>query len=634
MIQEETIKQIKESIDIVEVINDFITLKKSGSSYKALSPFSSEKTPSFFVSPSKQIFKCFSTGKGGDAIEFLMLIDGLTYVESLKYLGNKYGIEIIENSNENFSNSNRSIKESLHIILNKSVSYYKECLNSDEGKKIAFSYLKERDFNKDVVDLFEIGFSQDKWDGVYSFLKDSGFEKKNMLDAGLIIENKNKIYDRFRNRIIFPIHNISGKVIAFGARVLSDSPNQPKYINSPESILYKKSNVLYGMYQSKNFIRQTDKCYIVEGYTDVISLHQKGINNVVASSGTSLTTNQIKLIKRYTNNITILFDGDEAGLKASMRGIDMILESDSNVRVILFPEGEDPDSYSRKINASTLKDYLSKNEIDFITFKLDLLYRFSKNDPLKKVDTIRDILISISKIPDTLKRSVYIKESSMKLDIEEDVLISELNKILLNDKNFDTKIVKNEFKNINKKLISVQNAIDLQEKECMRILVSYGTSSEINYNGVDRNSFIKYFINEIEDIKFTNINHIQIIKCFKQEINNNNVIDVNYFLNHDDKELKDEVIDLLSSKYELSENWKKKYKISTIEEKEILQKASLNTILRLKFRLIQKMIENNIKLLNKKELSNKKEKEIIIDHQKLKKIEMEIANELGNVTSK
>ena len=291
------------------------------------------------------------------------------------------------------------------------------------------------------------------------------------------------------------------------------------------------------MYQSKNFIRQTDKCYIVEGYTDVISLHQKEINNVVASSGTSLTVNQIKLIKRYTNNITILFDGDEAGLKASMRGIDMILESDSNVRVILFPKGEDPDSYSRKINSSTFKDYLSKNEIDFITFKIDLLYRFSKNDPLKKVDTIRDILISISKIPDTLKRSVYIKETSMKLEMEEDVLISELNKILLNDKNFDTKIEKNRFKNINKKLISVQNAIDLQEKECMRILVSYGTSSEINYNGVDRNSFIKYFINEIEDIKFTNLNHIQIIKCFKEEIKNNNVIDVNYFLNHDDKEL-------------------------------------------------------------------------------------------------
>jgi len=631
MINEQTILQIKEQIDIVDVVGDFISLKKSGSSYKALSPFSSEKTPSFFVSPSKQIFKCFSSGKGGDAIEFVMLIDGLTYVEALKYLAKKYGIEIIESSKDDYLSPDNSKKESLHIILNQSVEYFKKSLKSNEGKNIAYSYLKERDFDDEVIEKFDIGYAIDKWDDNYNHLKDFGFKKDLILDTGLVIEKNKKIYDRFRNRITFPIHNISGKVIAFGARTLIDL-SQPKYINSPETILYKKSQALYGIFQSKNSIRNENKCYIVEGYTDVISLHQKGIYNVVASSGTSLTIDQIKLIKRYTSNITILFDGDDAGIKASLRGIDMILESDTNVRVILFPDGEDPDSYSKKVNSSLFKDYLINNEIDFVTFKIDLLKKISKNDPLTKIDTIKEIINSISKIPDTLKRSVYIKESSLKLEIDENILISELNKLLL-QKNYSNKnLFKKDKQKDTKKLISIENVISLQEKECIRILVNYGTSN--NNFSIDRLSFIKYFLNEIEDVKFTNQNHLDIIKCFKKSLLDKKLLDISYFLNHNDNNLKNEVIDLLSSKYELSENWIKKYKITTIEEKEILKKASLNSVLRLKFRLIQKMIDNNIQLLNTDNLSEKQEKEIINDHQKLKKIEVEIANELGNVTTK
>ena len=631
MIDNQTISQIKEQIDIVDVVGDFINLKKSGSSYKALSPFSSEKTPSFFVSPTKQIFKCFSTGKGGDAIEFLMLIDGLSYVEALKYLAKKYGIEIVENTNDNYSSSDHSKKESLHIILSKSVEYFKKSLQSDEGKKIAYSYLKERGFDDEVIKKFDVGFAIDKWDDNYNYLKNFGFKKDLIIDTGLVIEKNNKLYDRFRNRIIFPIHNISGKVIAFGARTLIDT-SQPKYINSPETILYKKSHVLYGIFQSKNEIRKENKCYVVEGYTDVISLHQKGIYNVVASSGTSLTSDQIKLIKRYTNNITILFDGDDAGIKASLRGIDLILESDTNVRVILFPNGEDPDSYSKKVNSSLFKDYLIDNEIDFVTFKIDLLKKISKNDPLKKVDTIKEIINSISKIPDTLKRSVYIKESSLKLEIDENILISELNKTLLTNNYSRKNLLKSEKAKNNKKLISIENVISLQEKECIRILVNYGTNDK-NFT-IDRLSFIKYFLNEIEDVKFNNTNHLSIIESFRESLVSKKPLDINFFLNHSDKDLKNEVIDLLSSKYELSENWIKKYKITTIEEKEILKKASLNSVLRLKFRLIQKMIDNNIQQLNNDNLSEKEEKEIISDHQKLKKIEVEIAGELGNVTTK
>tara|TARA_B100001769_G_scaffold266629_1_gene253134 strand:- start:886 stop:2781 length:1896 start_codon:yes stop_codon:yes gene_type:complete len=631
MIDNQTISQIKEQIEIVDVVGDFINLKKSGSSYKALSPFSSEKTPSFFVSPTKQIFKCFSTGKGGDAIEFLMLIDGLSYVEALKYLAKKYGIEIVENTNDNYSSSDHSKKESLHIILSKSVEYFKKSLQSDEGKKIAYSYLKERGFDDEVIKKFDVGFAIDKWDDNYNYLKNFGFKKDLIIDTGLVIEKNNKLYDRFRNRIIFPIHNISGKVIAFGARTLIDT-SQPKYINSPETILYKKSHVLYGIFQSKNEIRKENKCYVVEGYTDVISLHQKGIYNVVASSGTSLTSDQIKLIKRYTNNITILFDGDDAGIKASLRGIDLILESDTNVRVILFPNGEDPDSYSKKVNSSLFKDYLIDNEIDFVTFKIDLLKKISKNDPLKKVDTIKEIINSISKIPDTLKRSVYVKESSLKLEIDENILISELNKTLLKNNYSRKNLLKSEKAKNNKKLISIENVISLQENECIRILVNYGTSDK-NFT-IDRLSFIKYFLNEIEDVKFNNTNHLSIIESFRESLVSKKPLDINFFLNHSDKDLKNEVIDLLSSKYELSENWIKKYKITTVEEKEILKKASLNSILRLKFRLIQKMIDNNIQLLNNDNLSEKEEKEIISDHQKLKKIEVEIAGELGNVTTK
>ena len=631
MIDEQTILQIKERIDIVEVVSDFINLKKSGSSYKALSPFSSEKTPSFFVSPAKQIFKCFSTGKGGDAIEFLMLIDGLSYIEALKYLAKKYGIEIIENSKDNYLSTDNSKKESLNIILNKSVEYFRKSLQSDEGKKIAYSYLKERDFDDEIIDKFDIGYAIDKWDDNYNHLKNFGFKKDLILDTGLVIEKNKKLYDRFRNRIIFPIHNVSGKVIAFGGRTLVDT-SQPKYINSPETILYQKSKALYGIFQSKNQIRNENKCYIVEGYTDVLSLHQKGVYNVVASSGTSLTIDQINLIKRYTSNITILFDGDDAGIKASLRGVDMILESDTNVRVILFPDGEDPDSFSKKVNSKLLSDYLINNEIDFVTFKIDLLKKITRNDPLKKVDTIKEIINSISKIPDTLKRSIYIKESSLKLEIDESILISELNKILLKNNYSNKKFKTVEAKKESKKLISIENVISLQEKECIRILVSYGTS-DTNFN-IDRLSFIKYFLNEIEDIKFTNKHHLSIIECFRDSALNDKLLDINYFLNHDDKNLKNEVIDLLSSKYELSENWIKKYKITTVEEKEILKKASLNSVLRLKFRLIQKMIQNNIQLLNSDNLSEKEEKEIISDHQKLKKIEVEIANELGNVTTK
>ena len=629
MIDDSTIQEIKDRLDIVEVVGDFVSLKKSGSSYKALSPFSSEKTPSFFVSPSKQIFKCFSTGKGGDAIEFLKEVESLSYIEAIKYLAEKYGVEINETDQDYNKNND---KESLLIILNKAKSFFIDNLNSKEGKSLAKTYLEHRQVDVKMIEKFELGYTFDKWDALYKYLIDNKFNEEHVSKAGLILENNNKKYDRFRGRLMFPIHNISGKVIAFGARLIKDEKNQPKYINSPETDLYVKSKVLYGLYQSKNHIRKFDKCYLVEGYTDVISLFQIGIENVVSSSGTSLTKDQIRLISRYTKNITILFDGDKAGINASLRGMDLILENDMNVNIVSFPDNEDPDSLSKRLGKEKFLNHLSKNEINLIRYKVDILNSDFKNDPIKKSEMIFDIVRSISKIPNSIKRSVFIKETSSSLNINEESLITEMNKLLINKKvskpliDIEKSTDKNQDE-INK----IHGAINFHEKECIRMLVNYGTK-DFEVVGLNRKSFIKYFLNEIEDVEFNNENYLKIIKIFKEEFQKNNVIDINYFLNEKFSDLKDDIIDLSTSKYEISEKWKNKYNIHVTEETDTLKKTTYTNILRLKFRLIKKMIKDNLKNLNNINDLNL-EKETLDIHNRLKSAEIEIAKKLGNVTS-
>jgi len=629
MIDDSTIQEIKDRLDIVEVVGDFVSLKKSGSSYKALSPFSSEKTPSFFVSPSKQIFKCFSTGKGGDAIEFLKEVESLSYIEAIKYLGEKYGIEINETDNDYNINND---KESLLIILNKSKSFFIQNLNSKEGKSIAQTYLDHREVDIKMIEKFELGYSLDKWDSLHKYLLNNKYNEEHILKAGLILDNNNKKYDRFRGRLMFPIHNISGKVIAFGARLIKDEKNQPKYVNSPETELYIKSKVLYGLYQSKNYIRKLDKCYLVEGYTDVISLFQIGIENVVSSSGTSLTNDQIRLISRYTKNITILFDGDKAGVNASLRGMDLILENDMNVNIVSFPKNEDPDSLSKRLGKEKFLKYLSNNEINLIRYKVDILNSDFKNDPIKRSEMIFDIVKSISKIPNSIKRSVFIKETSSSLNINEESLITELNKLLINNKVSKPLIdIGKSTDENNDEINKIHGAINFHEKECIRMLVNYGTK-DFEVVGLNRKSFIKYFLNEIEDVEFNNKNYLKIIKIFKEEFENNNVIDINYFLNENFRDIKDDIIDLSTSKYEISDKWKNKYNIHVTEETDTLKKTTYTNILRLKFRLIKKMIKDNLKNLNNINDSNL-EKEILAIHNKLKSAEIEIADKLGNVTS-
>ncbi len=628
MIEESIIQEIKERLDIVEVISDFVSLKKSGSNYKALSPFTSEKTPSFFVSPSKQIFKCFSTGKGGDAIEFLKEVESMSYIEAIKYLGEKYGVEINE-SDSNYSINNE--KESSLILLNKAKDYYRENLNSSEGRNIALTYFEHREISKEMIEKFELGYSLDKWDALHIFLTENQFEQDNIDKSGLILENNNKKYDRFRNRIIFPIHNLSGKVIAFGGRIIKEDKNQPKYINSPETSLYVKSNVLYGLYQSKNFLRKEDNCFLVEGYTDVISLFQIGIYNVVASSGTSLTTNQIKLISRYTKNITILYDGDKAGEAASLRGMDLILENDMNVSIVSFPLGEDPDSYSKSVGKNNFLDFISSNQTNLIKYKVNLLNKNYKDDPIKKSEMIQDIVMSISKIPNSIKRSIFLKETSDSLKINEQSLISEMNKLLIGKDKVQpfTKNLIND--NKEEKTRDIENAINFYERECVRMLVNYGTT-DFEVSGLDRKSFIDYFIKEIEDVEFENKNYLKIISIFKKEIKNDKVIDIKYFLTDEYRDLKEDIIDLSANKYEISRKWKDKFNIYVSEETDSLKKTTYTNILRLKFRLIRKMIKDNLQNLNHTDGVNNDEETLKI-HNKLKSVEIDIAKKLGNVTS-
>ena len=629
MIEESIIQEIKDRLDIVEVISDFVSLKKSGSNYKALSPFTNEKTPSFFVSPSKQIFKCFSTGKGGDAIEFLKEVDSMTYIETIKYLGEKYGVEINE-TESNYEINNE--KESLLILINKSKEFFKKNLETQEGKSIALTYFNYRNINEEMIKKFELGYSVDKWDSLYNYLVKNQFDEDQIIKAGLILENNNKKYDRFRNRVIFPIQNLSGKTIAFGARILSEEKNQPKYINSPETSLYIKSNTLYGLYQSKNTIRKMDNCYLVEGYTDVIALFQIGIENVVASSGTSLTTNQIKLVSRYTKNITILFDGDKAGVSASLRGMDLILENDMNVKIVSFPEGYDPDSFSKKVGKQKFEEFLIQNETNLISFKVNLLNDF-KSDPVKKSEMIFDIVRSISKIPNSIKRSVFLKEASSSLEINEQALITEMNKLLIGQgsKNIQTNNLIEKKKDIEKKDESINSAINFYERECIRMLVNYGTT-DFEVVGLDRKSFIDYFLNEIEDIEFENKNYLKIIDVFKKEYNQNKVIDINYFLSEKYKDLKDDIIDLSANKYEISKQWKDKFNIHVSEETDTLKKTTYTNILRLKFRLIRKMIKDNMQNFDKSD-KMKIDEDILKLHNKLKSAEIDIAKKLGNVTS-
>ena len=430
MISKTTIDAVFETARVEEVIGDFVQLKKSGSNFKGLSPFSDERTPSFMVSPVKQIWKDFSSGKGGNAVAFLMEHEHFTYPEAIKYLAKKYNIEVEETEQTDEQKEQANERESMYVVSEFARDYFhKTLLNSEQGKAIGLSYFKERGFTEETIEKFQLGYSPDVWDAFTSEAIRKGYKLEFLEKTGLTIVKEEKQFDRFKGRVMFPIHSLSGRVLGFGGRILTNEKKAAKYLNSPESEIYHKSKVLYGIYYAKQAIAKEDNCYLVEGYTDVIQLHQLGVENVVSSSGTALTPEQIRLINRLTPNITVLFDGDAAGQRASLRGIDLIWEQGMNVKVCSFPEGEDPDSFSKSHTLTEVEDFLKENAKDFIQYKASLLVKEAQGDPIKKAGLVRDMVESIAKIPDVIKREIYVQECARIMDIKEDVLFNTLAQI-------------------------------------------------------------------------------------------------------------------------------------------------------------------------------------------------------------
>ena len=597
-INQTSLEEIKSRIDIEEVVSDFVSLKRKGQNLWACCPFHDEKTPSFSVAPAKGIYKCFGCGKAGDAIEFVKEIEGLTYLQAMQYLGKKYGIQLEEEEETPEEIARQNARESLFITLNFARDYFHDLLlNHPEGRSIGLSYLKERGYNEQVIKDFELGYSLDEWDGLIKKASDKGFLKETLEAAGLVIEKDGRHYDRFRGRVIFPIHNITGKVIGFGARTLK-SDKGAKYINSPETEVYQKSKVLYGLHQARNSIRQQDNCYLVEGYTDVISLHLSGIPNVVSSSGTSLTDEQIKLIKRYTNNITVLFDGDTAGIKASLRGIDMILESGAHVRVVEFPESEDPDSYARKLGTDQFQKFLGTSNNDFITYKTQLFLKEAQDDPIARVEAIKEVVGTIAKIPDALQRAIYIKKCSTQLDVDESLLVNELNKVRLKASRGAARMPElppEEFLPTEAtEPKELPDTIVRQERESIRLLLNYG-----DHQLEDGTVLHQYFFNELEDVDFKSDTYKEIMVLIRQNVDKHGNVDHKRLMDQSSDETRKEIIDLVTQRYEISNLWMDRFKIHVPTEEEILPNVVFSNLLRLKYRMIKKLIAEN-----KEELKN------------------------------
>ncbi len=567
MISQETVNKIFDTVDIVEVISDYVTLKKSGTNYKGLSPFTNEKTPSFMVSPSKGIFKDFSSGKGGNAVGFLMEHEKLSYPEALQYLARKYNIPIEETELTPEDIQQRNERESMLAVTQYAQKYFTEQLHSAEGKAVGLSYLRQRGFRDDIIEKFFLGYSPEDRKALTNQALKAGYKQEFLVKTGLTIEKEDYVFDRFAGRIIFPIHGISGNVIGFGGRTLHSDKNIAKYLNSPESDIYHKSRVLYGLYQAKKSIVNSNRCFLVEGYTDVIALHQAGIENVVSSSGTALTPEQIRLIKRFTENVTILYDGDEAGLKASFRGIDMILEEGLNVKVLLFPEGEDPDSFSQGRSSSEFIEFINENEQDFITFKTQVLITDTKNDPIRRANMITDIVRSVAVIPDGIKRSVYLKECSLMLSTEEAVLYNEVNKIRQRRREQDWR---KERSSPDQLVVPVQPTVpsfvqnifsEIEEREIIYFLLKFGNRL-LKLSGAERSDITvaQYIIREIQndELQFTNLVYELVFEDVKAITEAGKPISEKVFTFHDNKEIQDLAVDIVTSKYELSKVWKRK----------------------------------------------------------------------------
>jgi DNA primase len=646
VIDHATIERILDAAEITDVVSDFVTLRKRGVNLLGLCPFHNEKTPSFTVSPAKGIFKCFGCGKGGNSVNFIMEHENLTYPEALKWLAKKYHIEVVEEEETEEQKQLKDERASLMIVSSFAQKFFTRYLwNENEGRTIGLSYFRERSFRDDVLKKFEVGYAPDGKTPFTEAAQKQGYKIDFLEKTGLTIVRDGWMRDRFAGRVIFPIHNLAGRVIAFGGRILKDDKNTAKYLNSPESEIYHKSKVVYGIFQAKRDITKNDKCYLVEGYTDVLSMHQAGIENVVASSGTALTPDQIRLIKRFSSNITIIYDGDEAGIKASLRGIDLVLEEGMNVKVLLLPDGEDPDSFAKKMGAAGYLNYIQKNETDFIRFKTRLLLKTTENDPVAKARLISDVVRSVSVIPDSITRSVYIKECSKLLNVNEEVLYTEVRK----QKSKQTDDFRK--KESREKLRTpapqpepsrVEEITDflVEELEFLRFLLKHCKSPlfEVeteNQNETEIVTVGEFMIGELENDDLVSEHPLfkTIFNEVKENLENEDFDPWKNFVYHPRGEVSKLATDLLSEKFVESKRWRKAGAY-TEKEEDILDLLIPRIVHEYKLRKIGIMLEGIEKQINAASAEN--DFDTIIEEQSkymnLKRVERHLSGQLGNRT--
>ena len=650
MIPKETIDEIFETARIEEVVGDFVQLRKRGVNLIGVCPFHDEKTPSFTVSPAKGIYKCFGCQVGGNAINFVMAHEQYSYPEALRFLAKKYNIFIEEKKLTPQEIVEKSERESLYIVSTYAQEFFTEqLLNSEKGKAIGLSYFKERGFTEEIIKKFDLGYCPDDGNAFVKAAQENGYGIDFIKKLGLGKDRNGSLYDGYKGRVIFPIQNLSGKTIGFGGRTLVTSKKVPKYVNTPECDIYHKSKVLYGLNRAKTAIIKQDNCFLVEGYTDVISLHQTGIENVVSSSGTALTKDQIKLINRYTPNITILFDGDVAGIKASFRGIDLILEEGMNVKVVLFPEGEDPDSYAKKLGSEDLNIFLEANAKDFIVFKTDLLLAESENDPIKKTQLIRQIVESVALVPDSIARGQYLKACSKILDTQENILIQEVNKIIRRKTQQagrgyieDPVIIPPEEATV----FVRQNEIPVrdvyyQEKDVIRLILNYGGSiisiDGVNDEGETEEQKVRlsdYVVFEIlnDELAFENQTYQLIFNHYIEAFNEETEIDSQQFVREPEADIQEAVIELMSSKHELH-NWESK-NIAVTLESDNLRKAAIRSIYAFKARKVEKMWEENQKKMKTLEADDAGLMTLLKEQMRLETLKSSFSKEQGRVIVK
>ncbi len=639
MINRSTIEEILNATRVEEVVGDFVNLKKRGANYIALCPFHNEKTPSFNVSPAKGIYKCFGCGKGGDAIRFLMDHEQLSYPEALRWLAGKYNIVIKEEAETPEDIAKRDKRESLLVINQFAARYYDQCLwESEEGRNIGLNYFKERNFREATIRKFQLGYAPASGSALSNEALAKGYQREYLLALGLSKEKDNRLRDFFRSRVVFPIHSLSGSVIAFGARTLSSDKSIPKYLNSAESEIYHKSKVLYGAFFAKSAMRQHDECLMVEGYTDVISLHQAGIEHVVASSGTSLTHEQVRLVKRYTENITILYDGDKAGVAAALRGLDIVLEEGLNVKVAILPEGEDPDSFVQKEGSSAFLEYVKKEAKDFILLKTDILREESGNDPVKKSALIRDMVGSIALIPDPITRALYLRECAGRMEMREQLLMNEVNKAIarrLGEQRKSNERAAREEEKVLEEQVQVnagrqdeakegQNNY-YQERDVLRVLLEYGARSFDKENTV-----AAYVVEQCSSYEFENAGFAAIFRHFEEALARGETPRVEELSQHRDKEIQELAVSLMSMSREVSENWDKMHDIVVEEKEAVYRNDARSAVTRLLLRQVRREIEKN-----RRELAREKDEDqilLLLDvRQKLKAQELELTERLNTV---